>query len=354
MQSIKGMKMVAEQFQNCSLNTSQLQVINLTLSVTGGVGCLLAAVVLLVLTCIKAYRSALQRLFMYGVLSTMIHEAIHLASIEQQFEYRHQAQVCTALGFLTNWTAWVVCDFHVCVVVYLLCAVYSQLKGNEPFSRISRSATSRRLTEVLCILFSVLLPLIILWVPFKNQMYGLDESWCWIKAYDEDCKSIGLRDKLIYGYSFFEAVGMGALCTSVGIIIVYCTLASKYSNIRHLLKLIMTLSFAIVAFMILLNLMLMIDLLKKSTYEQEIYFAIAATLSDLIFLSGFLLTFYAPKCKKHSPPRLPEHPPDKKQGVGTEYGTFRESDRESALSHTDFQVQFTGEFTSITEGDMKI
>lgn len=326
---------------------SQLKVINLTLSITGGAGCLFTALVLVVLTYIKAYKSVLQRLFMYGVLSTMIHEATHLASIEQHFQYKHQEWICAGLGFLTNWTAWVVCDFHICIVAYLLCAVYSQVKGNDPFSIISRSASLRRLTEIVCILLSVLLPLAILWVPFYNNMYGLNESWCWIKAYDSKCQVIGLSDKLIYGYSFFEAVGFGALCTTVGIIIFYCTMASKYSNIRTLLRLIITLSLAIVVFMILLNLMLMIDLLKKVSYSQEIYFAVAATLSDLIFLSGFLLTFYVPKCRKTTP-ATQENIPRKEKETGTGYGTFRESDRESALSYTDFQVQYTGQFTSIS------
>jgi hypothetical protein len=125
---------------HCSNFTiAELRNINLTLSITGGVGCLMTALVLVVLSCIKAYKSTLQRLFMYGVLSTMIHEATHLASIEQRFQYSHQARVCAALGFLTNWTAWVVCDFHVCIVAYLLCTVYTHLKGNNPFLRKSRS-----------------------------------------------------------------------------------------------------------------------------------------------------------------------------------------------------------------------
>ncbi len=183
-------------FGNCSnFSLYQLRNINLTLSVTGGIGSLLAALVVVVLTCVGAYKSILQRLFMYGVLSTMIHEATHLASIEQRFQYNHQAQVCAALGFLTNWTAWVVCDFHVCIVGYLLCVVYSQLKGNNLFLKIARSPTLKRLTEVICIVLSVLLPLVILWVPFTNSMYGLDESWCWIKAFDKNC---GMSDKLIF------------------------------------------------------------------------------------------------------------------------------------------------------------
>lgn len=108
----------------------------------------------------------------------------------------------------------------------------------------------------------------------------------------------------------------------------------------------MILSLAIIVFMVLLNLMLMIDLLNLASYNLEIYFAIAATFSDLIFMSGFLATFYIPKCRKSAP--SPQQRIPCKEASGMEYGTFKESDRVSALSHTDFQVQFTGEFTSIS------
>ena len=328
----------------CSkLNLLQIQNVNLTLSIIGGIGSLLAAVVVVLLVSIRAYKTVLQRLFLYGVFSTMIHEAVHFASIEERFKYPQQGQVCAALGFLTNWTTWVVCDFHVCIVGYLLCVVFYQLRGNQFFLMV-QSPTRKRFIEIVCVLLSITLPLAVLWVPFLKSMYGLDESWCWIKAYKNDCNSTGLNDKLIYGYSFFEVVGLGAFVTTVGIIITYCTVASKYSNVRHLLRHIIILSLAIIIYMVLLNLMLMVDLLKTDTYKRQICFVVAANLKELIFLSGFLLTFYGPKCIKKTTSKEKLH---NKEGTGKEYGTFKESDRVSAPSGTFYEIPYTGEFTSI-------
>ena len=134
--------------------------------------------------------------------------------------------------------------------------------------------------------------------------------------------------------------------TTVGIIIMYCTVASKYSNVRRLLRHIIILSLAIVIFMVLLNLMLMVDLLKSESYNRQLCFAVAATLKDLIFLSGYILTFYGPKCVKKTTSKERLH---NKEGTGKEYGTFKESDRVSAPSSTFYQVQFTGQFTSVSD-----
>jgi len=64
------------QFQNCSgLNHDQLQMINLTLSLTGGVGMLVAGITVTVLLYVKANTTVLQRLFIFGDLCTLLREA---------------------------------------------------------------------------------------------------------------------------------------------------------------------------------------------------------------------------------------------------------------------------------------
>ena len=196
------------QFQNCSgLNHHQLQMINLTLSITGGVGMLVAGITVTVLLYVKAYTTVLQRLFIYGALSTLLHEATHVANIEHYFQYSHQVQdqVCAHLGFLVDWTTWIICNFHMCIVAYLLFVVYTQVRG-DPFPRLSRSKLYKGLLEVMVILLSIFLPVTILWVPYLSHEYGLNESWCWIKAFNANCTSTSLSDKLIYDYSYFEAV----------------------------------------------------------------------------------------------------------------------------------------------------
>lgn len=335
------------QFQNCSVfDEHQLRRINLTLVITGGVGMLVTGVLLTILLCVKAYKTALQRLFIYSVLSTFVHEATHVANIEHQFKYSRslQDQVCAHLGFLVNWTTWIICNFHMCIVAYLLFVVYTQVRG-DPLPRLSHSKPGKRIFEVSSVLLSIFLPVTILWAPYLHSEYGLNESWCWIKAFDANCNATGITDKLIYGYSYFEMVGLVNLVTAVGITIVYCKLATRFTNARQLLRQVMILVLAVITFMVVLNVMLGIDILRtKSSLTTEIYFAAAATINDLIFLSGYMLTFYFPKCRKTSSRVFPQ----RKEKSGHEYGTFKESDRVSAPSNTEFQVQYTGEFTNIS------
>ena len=92
------------QFQNCSgLNHHQLQMINVTLSITGGVGMLVAGITVTVLLYMKAYTTVLQILFIYGVLSTLLHEATHVANIEHYFQYSHQVQ--DPIRFVLTWAS---------------------------------------------------------------------------------------------------------------------------------------------------------------------------------------------------------------------------------------------------------
>lgn len=339
---------MASQFQNCSgFDDHQLKIINLTLSITGSVGMLVAGVIWTVLLCVKAYKTVLQRLFIYGVLSTFTHEATHAASIEHQFKYKYQDQVCSHLGFLNNWTIWIVSNFHMCIVAYLLFVVYTQVRG-DPFPRLSHSKSGKRTLEVACVLLSIFLPVTILWIPYLYNEYGLDVSWCWMKEYTSDCNSTSLTSLIVFGYSSFEVVGFVGLVTAVGIVVVYCKLAARFANAKRLLRQVLILVLAIITFMVVLNIMLQIDIFKSKSpsFAKEIYFALAITIKDLIFLSGYLVTFYSPKCRKKRKATSLGFPQGEEKG-GKEYGTFKESDRTSALSYTDFQVQYTGGFTDI-------
>ena len=66
---------------------------------------------------------------MYSVLATMVHEILHVAQIEEQFCYRLQDQVCMHLGFLSNWSGWVIYVFNLSIILYLVVVVYQQLRG---------------------------------------------------------------------------------------------------------------------------------------------------------------------------------------------------------------------------------
>ena len=341
------------QFQHCGdLNDTQLKVLNLTMSVSGGLGALITVIMFAVLIYAKAYGSVLQRLFLYSVLATMMHELLHVAQIEHQFQYKWQNQVCAHLGFLSNWSGWVIYIFNLDIILFLLLIVYQQLKG-DIMPRLSKSKSFRTLTECLCVIGSIGFPVVVIWVPYKEKNYGLNEAYCYIRAFDDNCTEIGIKDKLLYAYSFYEVVGLLAILIAIGIGIVYCTLSTiLFINAKRLLRQVMILVLFVIIYMVILNIMLVVDIVVDTSYYLNIFFAIAATMTDLMFLFGYLLAFHSTKLRRKFQSKRKrgfEKVSPRDQRCTKEYGTFEESNRVTRPSKTVtyFDVPYTGEFTSV-------
>ena len=92
--------------------------INLAMSVSGGIGVLIASGILGGVLCGKAYKTLLQRLFIYAVLAVLIHDSCHIADIVHR--YNTAPQVCSFLGFLANWSSWSVNLFYLAMILIFL------------------------------------------------------------------------------------------------------------------------------------------------------------------------------------------------------------------------------------------
>lgn len=343
------------QFQHCgNFSETRLRMLNLTMSLTGVVGSLVTMFIFGVLIGARAYKTILQRLFIYSVLATMVHEIAHMAQIELQFQYAGQEKVCAHLGFISNWTGWVIYAFNLDIILYLLLLVHQQWRGGNNMLHRScmRSACCRRAMECICVSVTIFLPVSIVWVPYKEHLYGLNEAYCYIKAFDNNCTEIGVRDKLLYAYSLYEGVGLMAIVIAIGILIAYCSLTAVVQNVKRLLCQIMALLLAITLYIVILNIMLAIDILMEVSYPLSIFFAIAATLTDLLFLFGYLLAFYSSQIKRSIIPqrkRLPPYHFDDASSTTKDYGSMEHTKGSTIPSYTYFDVPYTGEFTSVPD-----
>ena len=72
-------------------------------------------------------------------------------------------------------------------------------------------------------------------VPYFDNNYGLAGPWCWVRSVDGECRSVGMRDQMIY-FGLYEAVGVIGLTTSFVFSIVYCKLATSFREAKGLLK----------------------------------------------------------------------------------------------------------------------
>ena len=107
------------QFSSCS--TVDLNTVNLIFSGTGATCCLISTVIIMLILFSKAYHTVLERLFLYLMASILLREMFIAASLEHHFKYDKEIQdkVCTAIGFIWNWTGIIVFIFTVGMKVYL-------------------------------------------------------------------------------------------------------------------------------------------------------------------------------------------------------------------------------------------
>ena len=129
---------------------------------------------------LRLYRRRVFRLAMYHVASSMllgvnVFSMITLTSyISKDNDTFHKA-MCQLTGFLLSYFLWMNTLFTAVLIshFFLLFVCLKKLK--------------LKYLEILCVLFSLLFPLLFVWVPFINNNYGSTGIWCWIKIRDKGC-----------------------------------------------------------------------------------------------------------------------------------------------------------------------
>ena len=217
---------------------------------------------------------------------------------------------------------------------------------------LKRSAFLRVLLELVTVLAVLLAPIAMLWVPYRDGLYGFDGTICLIKHFRPNASEpVSSKYLFVYDFGVYEVVGFIALCIALGMIMIYCTLFTRLKRAKYMVKHLVLLISAVVVNLLILNMMVAISYLKNSGFGLRIIFVILATLDDFVFLSGYLLTFYSFKIytavRKLFKRKAKKHANDQRG----EYGTFRESNRTTVPSNTYYDIQYTGQFTNITSHD---
>ncbi len=239
----------------------------------------------------------LQRLFIYLVLATVLQEALIAVSFEHQFQYSGQDELCTAYGFIIQWSGVVMFNFALGIMLYLLCLVCAQLRA-VPFTPITKSNKAKKIVEGIYVVFILTFPLTYLWIPFLHNNYGLSGASCWMRALDDNCTNVGLADQLIFAYGAYEGVGAAAILVTILISIVYCKVASIYPDAKRLIRRTLSLTVFLLAYVVVISIPLAIRLQagimgSRQHFILWITWAIAIPISHTIFIFGFLFSFYS-------------------------------------------------------------
>ena len=293
-----SMRSSSSQFNlNCTHFTEeQLKSLNLTRGVTAAACTALLVSISVLLICHKAFSSTFQRLYFYLLIVTFLVEVLICLSIERQFQYKGQNDVCVFLGFTTQWLSVTQMFYTFEIIVYLFCLVIFSIQRNR--SQVSK--ISQRFTEVLLTLLPVLLAFIFSWEPYiGGNGYGLAGPFCWIRSEDEECHHIGTRDQMIY-YGLYEILGFTGIIAHIVFAIVYCRLASILKGVRYLLRqtlIVMVFQFAYtVTITFQLGVRLYTGLSKlQSHYALWLTFSFVSPIRQLLFPVGCIICFYPVK-----------------------------------------------------------
>ncbi len=282
---------------NCTdFTEDQLKSLNLTRSVTAAVCAVLLLSISVLLVCHEAFSSRFQRLYFYLLTITFLVELFITLSIERQFQYKGQDDICVFLGFATEWLSVAQMFYTFEIIIYLFCLVIFAIQKN----RFQVSKIFRRLTEVLLTILPVVLAFIFSWEPYMSRNgYGLAGPFCWIRSEDEDCVHTGTRDQMIY-YGLYEILGFTGIIAHIVFAVVYCRLASSLKEARYLLRqtlIVMVFQFAYtITITFQLGVRLYTGLSKlQSPYALWLTFSVVSPIRQLLFPIGCFICFYSLK-----------------------------------------------------------
>ncbi len=181
---------VDNQFTNCShLSIHRVKIVNLISVVFSAASFLLLLLFLAFLVLYRAYGTTLQRLFLYLTIATALNAMVDMFSIELQFDVDDKSKFCAWIGFGDKWTSNTIELFNFCFTVYLITIAYQKIRGRQ-LHCLGGCRRHPVLTEVLCTLVIIFLPLSYLWVPAYHRTYGLGDTVCGIKRFDKNCEEV--------------------------------------------------------------------------------------------------------------------------------------------------------------------
>ena len=330
-------------------------------TVESAIGLSLECIIAIILLLSKAYKSFLQRIFMCIVLTLIVMDTTYVTSLGH---HKLTDRPCAVVAFIQLWSEWCTYIFLLVILLYLLARVCLLAKDNSLImAKLQTSRYLRILLEVGVILVSLIIPMIVLWVPFSDNKYvryGFNDFTCGFKRNSSELITNGSIFITIYFvmYTPAELVGLVAILTALGMMVSYYSLSSKlqhYQQARHVIrKLIASLVvviICIVAFNIFEVLWITIRTEKHHDYMTMLSFTLLTkSLQKTVLLIGYLLMFHfsnvCDPLKKYIKKKKREHIHnlyDKRV-----YGTIKESHGSTYPSSTYFNVSHTGQFTTVS------
>ena len=292
---------MGENSTSCTnVTADQLEARKLSRSVSAMICTAITLTILLAMILNRAYKTTLQRLFLYLTTMVLIQLIFISMNIELQFKFEQREEICSILAFFTAWSAASTYLLAMVTTLYLLYIMYKQIKGDNTF-KLTQSFGSRILMDVLVIIFCIISPLCYMWVPFYHGTYGSTPVACWvINTRETDCKFLGFQDQLGLSFGIFFVTSLVILIAFAGVAVLFCTFAAKYKLTRHHHLNTICQTLTLMGFMTISALIEIFGVIqflyntvsgKQLPFEILVIYAGAIPLSQMLIPLGFTITF---------------------------------------------------------------
>ena len=333
---------------NCtSFTEGDWKSLNLVRSIAAILGTVIILAILCFLIYYKVYSSLFQRLYLYLITVTLLSEITGVVSIEHQWYYESQEQVCVGIGLVLAWTYVLLFIFSYEIIVHLVFLVVSNVRGTRVGAE---SAGCRVFVEIIYIAIPLLISAGFALPPLMQHKYGIAGPWCFVRSLNDNCEPSGYSTQMAF-YGMYMTLGFAGIVASLILLIVYLKLASSFKEVRHLLK--RTLYLLAFKFIHILTILCSVAcrLYTLQTRRHQLYglwltHALSFPIGVLVFPLGYFLCFHpvgkvakkvyrkvALKCCIHN---MPSHHVEVPSITGVHRATVPRSDRISQPSHTFF------------------
>ena len=142
---------------------------------------------------------------------------------------------CVAGGFFLEYSVWVMLLSTLMMTVHLTSMVmfplyYQKVAKLQPVltNTVMFPLYYKKVAKLqpVYFVFPWILPLLIVWIPFINNNYGVAGAWCWIRLYNEDCSpnEEGLIETV--GLWYGELI-IGLILNNIGLLVIAITLCKR-------------------------------------------------------------------------------------------------------------------------------
>ncbi len=180
------------------------------------VACCLA---ILLIVFMKAYRRFVHRLTLYLAIAAFIYSvifALQVLPVKDKCDHVTvtNEKLCTALGFLVEYSAWVMLLFMCWITLHLFLLGVLQINWKS----WQYETVGLILAHTCPVIFAV-----VPFIDFKNgTMYGLAGAWCWIRVTDENCNPYtdGMVEQFVLWYAPLMALVLANFLAMLVLVVV--------------------------------------------------------------------------------------------------------------------------------------